>query len=433
MFVILVSLCLSGQTFCSSLDVLSLTDGLKKALQEENLIKIKEYEEAISLFQSKVARSYLFPQIGVSYGKVFLSHEPRARNFFLGRVVEVPVSERDFHTYSITIRQLVFDFFGTFSLYRSKKVEEDIKRIELLRVKNSVAFQFLCHYYDLKEKEKLISVLEKEVERLESHLNDAKALYEEGVITRNEVLYTEVLLSDARQRLNTANNSKKLTVSILKKMMGKEDWEDLIFEEPKRTPLLTKSFEDYLKEAHSERPELRILSKLKDQLSYIRRAKKSEILPKFYLEGKYTYTENRYQVHEGITSVSFGMSVNLYDGGKTTAELKSIDIEEKKLSVEERKLKDDIKLELERYYLDFFNAKERLEMAKNALKQAEENLRITKIRYREGVGTGTDVLDAIAALGRSEMNYYKAIYDLLRAEAGILHATGRNLEEEYSK
>ncbi|MCX7857225.1 MAG: TolC family protein [Deltaproteobacteria bacterium] len=410
---------------------MTLYEGLKLALKEENILKLKEQEETIAALEAKVVKSSYLPHLDVSYGKVFLNREPTTKNFFMGRPVEVPISERDFYTYSVTVRQLIFDFFGVWSSYQSKKIFEEIKRMETLKTKNTVALQFVRYYYDLKEQEKIAEVLQKEVEKLESHLNDAKALYDEGMITKNELLYTEVLLSDAKQRLINLKNLKSLTTSILNKMMGKEFHDKILFEEPKKEAVLIKSLEDYVSEAHEARPEIKIVQKAKDQLAHLKQAKKSELLPKFFLEGKYTFTENRYQVYEGITSVTLGMSMNLFDGGKTRNELKILDIEEKKINIEEKKIKDEIKLEVEKYFTDFLNAKERLKTMENAIKQAEENLRITQVKYREGVGTGTEVLDAIAALCLSESNYHRALYDMLRAEAGLIYATGRSFEEEY--
>ncbi len=52
------------------------------------------------------------------------------------------------------------------------------------------------------------------------------------------------------------------------------------------------------------------------------------------------------------------------------------------------------------------NARERIAATKDAIAQAEENLRITRVRYQEGVGTATDVLDAITLRTLSETNYY---------------------------
>jgi outer membrane protein TolC len=68
---------------------------------------------------------------------------------------------------------------------------------------------------------------------------------------------------------------------------------------------------------------------------------------------------------------------------------------------------------------------------REAIRQAEENLRINKVRYEEGVGTATDVLDAISLFTLAHKNYYKALYDMKRAYAGLLYATGEDLTLAY--
>ena len=95
------------------------------------------------------------------------------------------------------------------------------------------------------------------------------------------------------------------------------------------------------------------------------------------------------------------------------------------------KLGEDIHLELEKYYLDVTNAAERLSVTKSAIAQAEENLRINKSKYAEGVGVATDVTDAIALLTLAKTNYYRSLYDYYRSEAGYMYATGKDLREAY--
>jgi outer membrane protein TolC len=70
-------------------------------------------------------------------------------------------------------------------------------------------------------------------------------------------------------------------------------------------------------------------------------------------------------------------------------------------------------------------------VTRDAVGQAEESLRINKVRYEEGIGTATDVLDAITLLTTSETNYYRAVYELKRAEAGFMYAVGRDLASAY--
>ena len=101
------------------------------------------------------------------------------------------------------------------------------------------------------------------------------------------------------------------------------------------------------------------------------------------------------------------------------------------LVVQRKKLVEDIKLELEKYYLDLANARERIVVTKSAIAQSEENLRINKVRYAEGVGLALDVTDAIALQALAETNYYRSLYDYYRSEAGYIYAIGRELREVY--
>jgi outer membrane protein TolC len=125
------------------------------------------------------------------------------------------------------------------------------------------------------------------------------------------------------------------------------------------------------------------------------------------------------------------MSINFFSGGSTKAELDKIKSRRMTLLIQRKKLVEDIRLELEKYYLDLSNAKERIVVTKSAIAQAEENLRINKVRYAEGVGLALDVMDAIALRALAETNYYRSLYDYYRSEAGYVYAIGRELREAY--
>ena len=107
--------------------------------------------------------------------------------------------------------------------------------------------------------------------------------------------------------------------------------------------------------------------------------------------------------------------------------------EKDKMTIERRKQIDDIRFEVERYYLELTSAREKDRVTKDATSQAEENLRINRVKYREGEGTATDVVDAITLLTVAETNHYRSQYELLRAEANLIHAMGRDLVEVYKE
>jgi outer membrane protein len=56
---------------------------------------------------------------------------------------------------------------------------------------------------------------------------------------------------------------------------------------------------------------------------------------------------------------------------------------------------------------------------------AEENLRMTRERFKQGVALNRDVLDADAALLQAKVNRTQAAIDLVLAQARLEKALGR--------
>jgi len=184
--------------------------------------------------------------------------------------------------------------------------------------------------------------------------------------------------------------------------------------------------------AEKQRREVKIIDHELKIIDLEEKAAKSEYYPKLFAQGGYNFTENRYQFPEGNWSVILGIDLNLFSGGSTKAEVSKVLHRREQLLEEKRKLMDDIKLEVEKSYLDLKNALEKILVTKGAANQAEENLRINKIKYEEGIGTSTDVIDAITLLTLAETNYCRALYELRRAQAELRYATGSDLVSVYA-
>ena len=414
--------------------LLTLPEGLRLATGDNRLIRIAQREENISRADSLILKAKLLPEVNASAGGTALAYQPAA----IFGAETVPVSEKDFLAYSVSIQQTLYDFRKDASLYEAGKVILNTKTIDTRRVRNLVALHFGLTYFDLLESEKMLKVAEQEVERLEAHLRDAKNLYEEGVITKNDLLQAEVKISDAKQRLSTAKSLRSITASrlnniLVRPLKSEIEVTDAYVKELEELPedLLTLDSEAAWKTAEKQRPEILIADETLRALDLRERARKAEYYPRLFVKGGYDFTENRYMVHEGNWSVTLGLSVNLYSGGSTKAEIMKLEEQKSKLLEEKNNLIDQIKLELETYLLDSRTAGERVAVTKDAVKQAEENLRINRVKYEEGVGTATDVLDAVTLLTIAETNYYRAVYDLNRAEAAVLYSMGADLAQVY--
>ncbi|MFZ2196205.1 MAG: TolC family protein, partial [Thermodesulfovibrionales bacterium] len=345
----------------------------------------------------------------------------------------VPMSERNFLFYSLNIQQTLYDFQKNASRYEASKKMLNVKKHDAARIRNLVAIDFVLVYLDLLETENMLKVSEKEVERLQSHLRDANSLFQEGVITKNDLLQAEVKISDAKQRLLSQRNLRAVTASRLNSILVRPLTSDIQVEEIKETSpqIIEMDRQKAWEIAEKQRSEIQIIEETMKALDLEKTARKAEFFPRLFLKGGYDFTENQYQLHEGNWSLTLGMGVNLFQGGATQAELMKIESQRDRLVEEKNKLLDDIRFEVEKYLLDVNTARERVAVTKDAVKQAEENLRINRVKYEAGAGTATEVLDAVTLLSVAETNNYKSVYDLKKAEAAVLYATGIPLAEVY--
>jgi outer membrane protein TolC len=410
---------------------ITISDGLKIATENNRLIKISFHERNISYEDTVIARSKLLPDVNASLSQTFYSNQPGS---YIGSQ-NAYTSEKSYPSYGITAHQTIFAFGANISRYEASRMTLDAKKLNIDLTKNLVALNFIISYFDILETEKMIKVAQKEVESLQSHMGVAKNLFNEGVITKNDLLQAEVRLSDARQKLITLKNMRAVNAARINNILSRPPGSEIIVED---VPVNVVSagelptLENAWTSAEKQRIELSIIDRELKATELEETVKKSDYFPKFFAEGGYNYAENRYQLHKDNWSLILGLNVNILSGGSTKAEVSKVRYRKEQILEQKRKLVDDIKLEVEKNYLDIRNALEKTQVVKDAVAQAEENLRINKIRYEEGIGTATDVLDAITLLTTAETNYYRALYELRRAEAGFRYATGINLVSAYS-
>lgn len=408
---------------------LTIAEGLKIVTENNRLVKIALLEREMAGADILLARSRFLPQVNASVSQTALLYQPGA----LFGPLSVRTAERYSFAYGAEVRQTLYDFGLRKSLYEVSKNVFDAAGLNIERIRNLAALDFITSYLDLLEAGKMEQVALREVESLESHRKTARDLFQEGVITKNDLLQAEVRLSDARQRLLSVRNGRTVIAARLNSQLSRPLNEMIEPAEPAAD--LGRAFEPVLETAWTAaekmRSELRIVDRELENITLEEQARRTGYFPTFFASAGYSYAENRYMLHENNFAAVLGMNLNLFSGGSTKAEISKIRYQREKVQEQRRKLVEDIRLEVEKTFIDIKNASEKLKVAGDAVGQAEENLRINKVRYEEGIGTAADVLDAISLLTTAETNYCRASYELRRAGAGYRYAMGLDLAAEY--
>jgi outer membrane protein len=408
---------------------LTLEEGLKIVTETGRDAKIAQSDENVARGNVSLSRSALFPQVDAYGNQTWLKNQPQAK--FSGQAV--PTSDKDYLTYGIKATQILYDFGKTSSSIDAAKYQLKAKEIETEKTRNRAALDFIIAYYDVLEAEKLAKVADEDVQRYAAHKKDADARYSAGVVTRNEVLEADVKLADARQQALTAENLKSFRISRLNSLLLRPLNDVVQLEEVKKSPSAGITLEDAWTTAEAASPEIRVIdAEILGKGERVNVAR-SEYMPSFFLSGGYQYQENSYVVHQDNWSVIAGVNINLWSGGATDSRVGMAKAELLSLKLTRDKIVDAVRLDVKSAYLDLQSSAQKIDVMKTSVAQAEENLRLQQLRYKEGVGTAIEVLDAVTLLSTVQSNSWRALYAFERAEAGLLYSMGRDLVSTYGK
>lgn len=215
-YIFLIIFFISFNLYASNIKILTLAKGIKYTLQYNRGLKVFYYNHTISQANANIAKSPLFPQVNTFVSQTYLANQPLTR--FEGLVL--PTSEKSFDSFGIDATQTLYDFGASHSFYKSKKTDIKISDEKISLIKNITLLNFINTYFNCLDSNKIVLVAKEEVKSFQSHLKDAEDLFKQGVITKNDLLQAEVKLADARQRLITAKNNRRIQYEILNNMMG---------------------------------------------------------------------------------------------------------------------------------------------------------------------------------------------------------------------
>jgi outer membrane protein len=409
--------------------LITISQGIGLVLKNSHLIKVALPDNTMSFQDSLLARSALLPQLNAYISKTFNSNAP---GMIFGSS-SVETGDKNPLVYGFDVYQTLFDFGKNLSSFKASKELYKAAQANTESVKRLATLEFLISYFNLLESEKLILVFEKEVDSLNAYLNDIDQLYKNGSAVENDLLPAKVRLADARQRLIAARNNKETAVARLNNILAlplreKTQARDIVMDEPKFPEM-----NDAWDTAISLRPEIAFYDDQIKAAALTEKAKAVENYPVVFADAGYTYQQNKYAVHESNSSIGLGAKVDLYDGGAARAQLLKERARHQQLNEQKSKLTEDIKFEIEDSYYSLKNACEKVQVAKGALDQADENVRFYRIKYNAGVATTTDVLEAISLQTKAQVNYYAGDYEVKRNYAKLMYSMGLDLPLIYEK
>jgi outer membrane protein TolC len=176
--------------------------------------------------------------------------------------------------------------------------------------------------------------------------------------------------------------------------------------------------------AVTQRPEIGVARDRVAVAEFGRMAAKGEFLPSLTMKGSLGRIEGQNVVGGWQEGVGIQLNVPLYHGGANKGNLRSADADISQALADAQGVLNDISLEVTVAHRGVVSAQARVELARPAVEQSAEALRIIRRRYRNGTATPTDVIDAETAATRAEQRYTSARLEYLSSLARLAYVLG---------
>jgi outer membrane protein len=296
----------------------------------------------------------------------------------------------------------------------------------LARSREELIFNVSSLFYGILGQHEVIRSIEFSIGAMEEHFKQVTSLLGAQKAAKVDLLRTEVRLSDLRQSLVKAKNGLSMQKRLLANLLGLDPdmgvisvKGELSFEKQPDTPT-----KDLFSIAMKQRADyLSAKNRLEAQARRVDAAR-AGYWPTVSITGSYGFRIAGTDENEDASAIGMGASIPLFDGGRTSAQIRQEIAGLRAAQERLHKLELQIHQEVETAALDIQSSVERVHATQLSIDQAGETLRIERMKYDLGSGSITEVLDAQAALLQSETNHTQALADFHIATARLTLATG---------
>ena len=438
---------------------LSVDDCIELAIKNSPQIQI--YEQYIKMQDYKVgqSKSSYFPTLGASIGHDYGNTD----------VGNMAMQSRG-SSARVTLNQLIYSFGKVFNQVKMQKfykiaAEYDLQNA-ILDTTNSVK----TAYYAVLGAKANVEIQKANVLVNERQYNRTKAFFDEGLVSKIDLVNQEVYLSDSKIGLVNAENLYQNSIVALNNAMyivnapeyNIKNTETFNFKdnyaqvnllniantttkddgtiEPKEAVLTMQvektnilenykfttypyTLEESVERAYKNRPDLLSMQATKDAVNEALKYSKKSYLPNLTGSVGYNWGNNNYYSTNGISLGAY-LSMSNLNFMSTNLQIKESKAQLEVANQNVDLIKQNIYFEVQRAYINMIQLEKNIPLIKTKVKQTLENYELADARYEVGLGNFIELQDAKENYNNAQRDYVQTIYDYNVALTNLYTAMG---------
>ena len=415
---------------------LSLDDAVRIGIEKSRTLKMARLDRDMARQKIRETWSSVLPQITTSFtytrtlkpSVLLLPVNP----LFPTGVLETS-SDNAGHA-SLEVHQPLFNL----SAIAGIKAAGIVRRMSEEAYRNAeaaVIADIKISYFDALISKEQLKLNEQSIERWEQSRRDTSAMFRQGVVPEIDTLKACLSVENLLPDFLKAQKKVATTMTKLKNAMGIQADSSVVLSG--KLVLSSATFPRDIAAAYREaldaRPDLRLLDlqvKAEGEKISAVSAERFPVISAFgKLESQTAFNDNLRpsdSVWPASSSVGLQFTLPIFTGYRISSQVEQARIAQLQTRTRLEDLKANIRAEVEVRILDLRESQKRIEVQSQTISVAERSYNISRLRFREGIGSRLELTDAELQLNKAKTNYLEAIYDYLFASAQLEKALGRS-------
>lgn len=334
-------------------------------------------------------------------------------------------------TANIELSQLIFDGSYIVGLQASKTYKElSVRNSKRTKIETAVAVTKA--YYGVLVNGEQLTLIDANLAQLTKSLNDTEAMFKNGFSEKIDVDRLQVLKNNLETERENVIRLLQMNVDMLKFQMGmpiqaKLDLTDKISDvRAEAVPVMAADTT-----AYKGRIEYSLLETQKKLNELDLKRQKSLFLPTLrgFASASKSFQSDEFSKHYDqsfpTSVIGVTLSWNLISGGQRIYQVRNAKLAVKKSENDMINAKNGIAQEILASQKLYLNSLRAVENQQRNLSLSQEILRVSRIKYEQGVGSSLEVTTAETTVKEAQNNYITALYDLLISKVDLEKAAGR--------
>ncbi|RQW87386.1 MAG: TolC family protein [Geobacter sp.] len=441
---------------------LTLKDCIDLALRNNHAQAASRYSIEIAAAQHRQALSAYWPQVGIKATYSILDEDPNfifpGRDISLPPGMSIPVTIPGGITIPLTSlpvpeqnvklmdrQNFVASLNATLPLYTGGKISSIVRQAdqglraakeESRRTDLQVTYDTTRYYYGAVLGKELLTIGRDTLARMEVTLELTENLYTKGSgrVKKTDYLRNKTMVEWLRSAVSSLEANEKLAKAALTNSMA-IPWDTPIEVAAENLPFtpVRRDLHDLVSESYRFNPDwARMEAGLTAAEAKICEARSGH-LPKVGLFGNLNRIENSYD--KGIVtpenrnswSIGIGLEIPLFDGLRTTNEVREAKARLAKLKEQQLLLREGLALQVKHLFIQLMKAQDQQTSTESAAISAEENRSLNERAYQEELVETKDVIEAQLMESLMKAQHLKTLYDHLEAQANLDFVVGNEV------